>query len=291
MLGAVVCFGVMVLFVKLLREAGMSTPEVMAWRMAPGVPVAALLLWRRGRPWTSARPRELTGRVVFGGLAMGTYFWAIPHLSLFTNTSLALTQPVFVAMLAPLLLGERSTAATKAAFVLALGGTALVVVGRESGVATVGAVLPMVPIAVRLTSAVSSATAHIFIRRTTRVRADRPGDAPDTVVLHFAGWVSLACIVWGLATDQLHGLPDSLPSHHAVLYIVGMSGAGVAGQLMLSRAYARGRAPAVAVMGYVAIPMSLGLDAWVWNVGVQPFQLAGVVLTAGAGLLLLRRSA
>jgi S-adenosylmethionine uptake transporter len=287
MFGAVIAFGLMVLFVKLLREAGMSTGEVIVWRMGPGVPVAAWLLYRKGRSWRPTRPLQLLGRVAFGATAMTTYFWAIPQLSLFTNTSIALTQPIFVAALSPWLLRERASRAVGVAFMLALAGTGLVVSGRATDVQGWSFVLvvPLVPALVRLFSSASSATAHIFIRRTTR----EGGDPPDLVVLHFTGWVTLVSLLVGLGSGSLAGPPPSLGATTAFGYIAGMAGCGIAGQLMLSRAYARGRAPAVAVMGYVAIPLSLGLDALVWDVGVHPLQLVGVALTAIAGALLLFR--
>lgn len=287
MFGAVIAFGFMVLFVKLLREAGMSTTEVIVWRMGPGVPVAAWLLYRKGRSWRPRRPLQLLGRVTFGATAMTTYFWAIPQLSLFTNTSIALTQPIFVAMLSPWLLRERASRAVGLAFGLALVGTALVVAGRASDVSTwtFVAVVPLVPAAVRLFSSASSATAHIFIRRTTR----EDGDPPDAVVLHFTGWVTLVAFVVALVSGSFEGPPDALEPSVALGYIAGMAGCGIAGQLMLSRAYARGRAPAVAVMGYVAIPLSLGLDALVWGAHVHALQLVGVALTVCGGALLLFR--
>ena len=287
MFGAVIAFGLMVLFVKLLREAGMSTSEVIVWRMGPGVPVAAWLLHRKGKTWRPTRPAQLVGRVAFGAAAMTTYFWAIPQLSLFTNTSIALTQPVFVALLSPWLLRERASRVVGLAFLMALGGTALVVSGRAANVEAWSFVLvvPLVPAAVRLLSSASSATAHIFIRRTTR----DGGDPPDLVVLHFTGWVTLVALAVSSLSGALEGPPPSLGAGVAFGYIAGMAGSGIAGQLMLSRAYARGRAPAVAVMGYVAIPLSLGLDAVVWGVGVRPVQLVGVGLTVAAGALLLFR--
>ena len=287
MFGAVIAFGLMVLFVKLLREAGMSTTEVIVWRMGPGVPLAAWLLYRKGRSWKPRRPLQLLGRVAFGATAMTTYFWAIPQLSLFTNTSIALTQPVFVAMLSPWLLRERATRAVGFAFALALCGTALVVSGRASDISTwtFVAAVPLLPAAVRLGSSASSATAHIFIRRTTR----EGGDPPDLVVLHFTGWVTIVALIVGLAGGSLEGPPATLERSVAYGYIAAMAGCGIAGQLMLSRAYARGRAPAVAVMGYVAIPLSLGLDALVWGVGVHLLQVVGVALTVCGGALLLFR--
>ena len=290
MLGAVTAFGVMVLFVKLLREAGMSTPEVMAWRMAPGVPVIALLLRRRKRPFVPRRPGAVAARVVFGATAMGTYFWSIQHLSLFTNAALALTQPVFVALLAPRILGERPGRGVWLAFVLAAVGATLVVTHRPRVAMAVGAASLGVPALVRLASAGSSALAHIFIRRATHADAARSEpDAPDTVVLHFMGWVALAATVIGVADGAFRGPPPALSVSVTALYVTAMAVAGLGGQLMLSRAYARGRAPSVALMGYAAVPLSLVFDAFIWGVGIQPMQLVGAVITVGAGVMLLLR--
>lgn len=288
MFGAVIAFGLMVLFVKLLREAGMSTSEVIVWRMGPGIPVAAWLLYRKRRTWRPKRPRQLGARVAFGATAMTTYFWAIPQLSLFTNSAIALTQPIFVAMLSPWLLRERANRAVLVAFALALAGTSLVLspsLSRGLAWSSVAAI-PLVPALVRLVSSSSAATAHIFIRRTTR----DDGDLPDAVVLHFTGWVTLVALVVGLATGSLQGPPATLEAPLALGYLCGMAGCGIAGQLMLSRAYARGRAPGVAVVGYVAIPLSVGLDALVWDLGIHTQQVVGVGLTVcGGALLLVRR--
>ncbi|MEM6295127.1 MAG: DMT family transporter [Myxococcota bacterium] len=290
MLGAISAFGVMVLFVKLLREGGMSTAEVMAWRMGPGVPVIALLLARKGRSFRPRRPRMVAARVLFGGTAMATYFWSIQHLSLFTNAALALTQPVFVALLSPRLLGERPGRGVWFSFVLALLGAALVVLHRPNAGIAVGIAMVGAPALVRLGSAVSSALAHMFIRRATHAEAEASEpDAPDTVVLHFMGWVAVVATLIGLANGGFRAPPPGLSVATTAGYIVAMAGAGLAGQLMLSRAYAKGRAPAVALMGYAAVPLSLIFDAFVWSVTVNSMQLFGATVTIGAGLLLLLR--
>ena len=131
MLGAVACFVGMAAIVKLLRDAGMGTAQVMFWRMAPSLPV---VWWALRRRHVSLRPRQPTAialRCVFGGLAMAAYFWALSALSLLQHTVLYLAQPVFVAMLAPFFLRERLRGAAIVALALALSGAALAVVPDE----------------------------------------------------------------------------------------------------------------------------------------------------------------
>ncbi len=288
MLGAVACFAVMVMFVKLLREHGVGTLEVMTWRMAPGVPLVWWLLRRKQISVAPRRPVAIGLRTLFGGLAMGAYFWAVEDLSLFANTALQLTQPVFVALLAPALLGERLGRRSALALGLALAGACLVVFPARPSVAAVAVVAPFLPAAVRLFSSLCSALAHMFIRRATHLRfgIGEP-DAPDTVVLHFTTWVALVAGGAGLATGAFRGAPPGLDTATMAGWILGMAGTGVAGQLMLSRAYAQGRAPAVALMGYLALPISVLLDAVVWRMTTPIVPLIGAAIVMAAGLLLL----
>ena len=67
-----------------------------------------------------------------------------------------------------------------------------------------------------------------------------------------------------------------------------MAAAGVTGQLLMSRAYARSEAPAVAIVAYAAIPMSLGLDVAIWGAHASLSQAGGAVLMLVAGVLLVR---
>ena len=70
MLLATALFAGMGAFVKILREDGFSTLEVMVFRAAPGVPWLWWELRRRGvRLWPHA-PGVIFLRVLFGGTAM-----------------------------------------------------------------------------------------------------------------------------------------------------------------------------------------------------------------------------
>ena len=296
MLGAVTSFVLMVTLVKLVREAGLATLEVMVWRMAPGLPIVGFLLIRRGASFRPSRPIAIGARSLFGGLAMGTYFWAVESLTLFQNTVLQLSQPVFVALLAPFVLAERLRGAALLALLLALVGAAVVIAPGQLlwwRAIPLAAGIPLIPAAMRLLSAAFSALAHMTIRLATMAHSHGPtarghADPPELVVFHFSLWVALACTLGALGRGTEGFLPPSLPVGQSLGLLLGIAGSGVAGQLMLSRAYAATQAPTVAIVGYAAIPLSMVADALVWGSTVDAAGLLGALCMVGAGVLLAR---
>src|SRR5690606_38132388 len=126
---------------------------------------------RHGESRWPRRPGVVALRSVFGGLSMATYFWAVESLSLFQNTVFQLTQPVFVAVLSPMVLRERLRGAAVLALALGLAGALIVTVPpdallRGSLVAALVGV-SLLPAGVRLSSAIFSALAHLTIRMAT----------------------------------------------------------------------------------------------------------------------------
>lgn len=297
MLGSVVAFTVMGALVKDLREHGMGTFATIVWRTAPGLPFVALELHLRRLPWRPRRPRVVALRTVFGALAMTTNFWAVQALALVQHTVVHLLQPVAVAIFSPLLLGERLRGAAVAALLLALAGSLVVLVPPDwiAAGSLAGAVaMPLVPGLAGVSSAIFSALAHIQLRLATgtdvptRLDPGAPPDAPETVVLHFTLVVSILASGIGLALGEFSSLPVGLDLAATIGRVSAMALAGLAGQLMMSRAYARVEAPVVAIVAYAAIPLSAAIDAFVWGapvgvtayVGAAAMVLAGVVLSS-----------
>ena len=298
MLGSVLAFTVMGALVKDLREHGMGTFEVMVWRTAPGLPFVWLELRMRGLPLRPRRPRVVALRTAFGGLAMTTNFWAVQSLALVQHTVVHLVQPVFVAILSPVMLGERLRGAALASLWLALAGALVVLAPPElvsfsaarEGAVVLGAVaMPLVPGLVGLSSALFSAFAHIQLRLATgtdvptALDPGRPPDAPETVVFHFTLFVTVVGTAIGLSMGEFRSLPTGLDLGATTGRVAAMALAGLGGQLMMSRAYARAEAPVVAIVAYAAIPLSAAIDAFVWGspVGVTAYIGAGAMVLAG----------
>jgi drug/metabolite transporter (DMT)-like permease len=277
MVVATAAFVGMSIFVKVLRQAGFSTAEVIFFRTGPGL----LWLWYelRVRRRLDLRPhrRDLVYlRSLFGVAAMATSFFAVQALSLVQHNVLALLQPVFVALLAPLLLRERLHAIVLLSLVLAASGALLVIApGAEF------TVVPLVPALIGVASALLSALAHMMIRRTAA------SEHPEVVVFHFALHASLFGLLWSLGAGEL-GRLFALVSPATLLPLLGVAILGVLGQLAMTRAYGHAPATLVSIVAYVGIPMSLVADLLLWDAHAGLSAALGSLLMVAAGLLLAR---
>ncbi|MBC8074402.1 MAG: EamA family transporter [Deltaproteobacteria bacterium] len=299
MLGSVVAFAVMNAFVKDLRDHGFGTLEVMFWRSAPGLPLLWLELRLRGLPMGSRRRRVVALRTLFGCLAMATNFRAVRQLALVQHTIIHLTQPVLVAIVSPSLLRERLRGAAFVALLLALVGAIAVLLPPElllhagESVAIGAVAMPLVPGFIGLLSACASSLAHVMLRSATAEHGlgrdrETPADAPETVVLHFTAVVSIGSLALGLALGGFSGLPGGMSFGSAAWRVSAMAALGWLGQLMMSRAYARAEAPAIAVVAYAGIPVAALIDAWVWGAELGWSTLLGAAIMVTAGWLLAR---
>jgi len=279
MLAATAAFVAMSVCVKLLREAGLSTAEVIFFRTGPGL----LWLW-----WTlrvhhqSLRPvrRDLVYlRSVLGIAAMATSFYAVQSLTLVQHNVLGLLQPVFIALLAPLLLAEPMRRVVMAALVLAGGGALLVLApGADLGV------VPLLPACFGVASALLSAGAHMVIRRSMAT------ESAEVVVFHFAVHATVFGMLWGISQGDFFARIAEHVSGDTLITLLALSLFGVLGQLAMTRAYAHAPASLVAIVAYAGIPMSIAGDVLLWGAHPALASGFGVLSMIAAGFLLTRRS-
>ncbi len=275
MVVATAAFVGMSVCVKVLRQAGLSTAEVIFFRTGPGL----LWLWYelRVRRRLELRPvrRDLVYlRSLFGIGAMATSFFAVQALSLVQHNVLGLLQPVFVALLAPLLLRERMHALVLLSLVLAGGGALLVIAPGAEFTA-----VPLVPALLAIASALLSAFAHMMIRRTAA------SEHPEVVVFHFALHSTLFGLLWSVGAGEL-GRLFALVSATTLVPLAGIAVLGALGQLAMTRAYGHAPATLVSIVAYVGIPMSLVADLLFWDAHAGWSAALGSLLMVAAGLLL-----
>ena len=279
MLLATTCFVGMSAMVKVLREDGLTTSEVVFWRTAPGLAWVLIELRVRGQKlWPNdARPVLLRSFVGLG--AMVCHFYALRFLTLIENAVLGLLQPVFVAVLAPMMLAEHLQRRAVLALIVAVFAALVAIRPDQAGMPGKAALLP---IAVGALAALLSALAHVMVRKSIA------RDSPELVVFWFTLVVSASALVVGLVLgDFITGLPAGLELDEAIVKVGAMAALGLAGQLFMTRAYGRAAAPVVAMVAYASIPLSILLDlAW----GVEPGfdEAAGSLLMIVAGVLLVR---
>jgi drug/metabolite transporter (DMT)-like permease len=261
--------------VKVARVSGFDASEVMFYRTAPGLPLLWWILRRRGQGLKPAQPGNLLVRSLFGSVAMSTNFTSMRWLSLAQFSTLGLLQPVFVALASPLILHERVRARIWLAMAAAFAGALIMLLPALDQ-----RTLPLFAALLGLASALASAFAHIWVRKATEA------DPVERVVFHFAAWVSLGSLLFGLWRGSFRGAPAGVSALEMGLLIAGMSTFGTLGQVLMTRAHVFGEAATVSLVGYSNIALSMAVDLALWHVFPAPSALLGALLMIVAGVVL-----
>jgi drug/metabolite transporter (DMT)-like permease len=150
----------------LVRVAGTRLPsaQIVLARAAVSLVISFWMLRAAGvSPWGKNR-RTLALRGLFGFGGLNCFYWALVHLPLAEATVLQYTNPVFTALLAVPVLGERLRRRHLASVALSLAG--VVLVARPATLfGGAGAALPALPVAVALLGAALSAAAYVTVRK------------------------------------------------------------------------------------------------------------------------------
>jgi drug/metabolite transporter (DMT)-like permease len=278
MLSATVSFVAMQAVVKHARSAGLDPAAIMFLRTAPGLPVLWWILRRGGQGLAPDRPGDLFVRSLFGCVAMATNFTAMRYMTIGQFSTLQLSQPVFVALIAPVLLKERVRSATWLAIALAAAGA--VVLLRPQAQAS--AVAPWAG-ALGITSAIASALAMIWVRKATQA------DPAERVVFYFALWVSVVSLAAAWPAGSFTAFLSPAMLGRVLLWSVGMAGFGTLGQVFMTRAYTHGEATLVALVGYSGVPLSMLLDLVFFDVSPGQSPFLGAALMILAAIVIARR--
>lgn len=267
MFGAGVLFATMATFVGLAhhQDPGLSTLVSSAVRSGVNL-VALLLLARFDLPLLLGDGRRaLWVRGLLGGVSLISYFTALSRVGVGEAAFLNQTSAVWVAALAPRVLGEPTGRMTWLAVLGSLVGVALLGHPRDAEGDLLGRVGG-------LASGLFAAGAYVSIRRAGRT------NGPLTIVFYFTLVASLvsvsACLLAGV------GLPrDPL----VWLYLAGSGLAATFAQLVMTSAYRMGKAGPVAAAGALGPPLNV-LGGWLF-LGQVPDGMAwigmGVLLVSG----------
>ncbi|MBA2509904.1 MAG: EamA family transporter [Rubrobacteraceae bacterium] len=182
----------------MIRVAGAPALAVAFWRCALGVAIllpSALI--RRDR-----FPRGRTLYVgIASGVALGAHFgfWisSLDYTSVAASVVLVSNTPVFVAILAYLLFGEKTTPVSFAGILVALGGTA--VISQDGSVGSAALFGNALAIVGALTF-----TVYVLVGRSQRSAAEPVGVLPYSIVLYSAAALTLLPAAL-LSGDRLWG--------------------------------------------------------------------------------------
>ena len=261
----------------LARVASAHVPwaVVGATRAAVGAVVAIAVARVRG---TSARPKgtfSMWMRSVFGTLSMAFTFAALGSKTIPLGDAVTLinVSPVFLALLAPIVLRERAGRRVLLALPLALTGVVLVV---RPTVLFGGVARPEMigPAAIATTGALFSALAMLMLRR---VGAN---ETPEAISTHFsltaAG--SLGVLAFLTATP-------SPPSAADVGVMIGTGVCAGLAQLAMTRAYSLELAARVSPFGYLSVVASSLFGAALLGEKPDAVAVFGMVLVIAAGVV------
>jgi drug/metabolite transporter (DMT)-like permease len=246
MLGAVASFSLIAIAG---REASRVVPttELMFWRGLIGVVLLLAILLATGgtlRSTMSGQPKVQVGRSFIHFGAQFAWLYCLTLIPLAELFALEFTAPLWVAVLAPLLLGERLTAVRIAAAALGFVG-ALIVIQPGTTSLSLGAILA-------LASAVGFACNMMATKQLTKT------DTPLTMLIWLNGLqVILATpFIWNGVTHA-----DPLTWMWVVLVAI----LGLTAHYALTRAFALADAIIVAPMDFIRLPLIALVGAYLYG--------------------------
>ncbi|MBT5647798.1 MAG: DMT family transporter [Rhodospirillaceae bacterium] len=242
MLIAVTVWSAMMILVKALSTEYTSF-QILFIRTLFGLAILTPILWRNG--FSTLKTRRLPlhmSRAVFAYFGMLGLFIGLGSIPIAEVVSLSFTQPIFIFLLAAILLGEKLNARRVIAI---LGGFAGVLILLRPGFTEVGFGATVV-----LGGAIAYAFSNVCIKKLMTTE-----NVTSTTV-----WVNiLMCPLAGIPA-AFYWVTPTLPDL-ALLAGVGLT--GTTGIWFISRAYATAEMSAVVPFDFLRLPI-VAAAGWIW---------------------------
>jgi drug/metabolite transporter (DMT)-like permease len=252
-------------------QVEMNTFELMLYRSAIGWAVVVLVLalgtrgfgqLRTAHPWLHVK------RNLFHFTGQNLWFYAVTLIPLSQLAALEFTNPIWVAVLAPVLLAEPLTRTRLLAAVLGFAGV-VVVAEPGSGVLGIG-------------HAAALAAAVCFALNTIYTRQIMGFDS----VLCVLFWMTLSQAAMSLALALPGGIPAPSAATAPWLVVIGLT--GLSAHYALTSALGHAPASIVAPMEYFRLPVMALLGMWLYDEPLRATVFAGAALIIGGNLINLR---
>ncbi|MEO7826840.1 MAG: DMT family transporter [Allosphingosinicella sp.] len=250
-------------------------PAVAALRYAFGAAGLALYVaLSHGRAgFVMPRAGLQVGRGAAVALATLCFFLGVMAMPLADATAIQFTSPILTALLAPLVLGERTHRTTWIATLLAFAG--VLVVLRPN-------LLEIGPAALFPLGAAFGMSWLMMLNRMTA------GAAPVMVMQFLLAAVAAPLLVAAAILFHLAGYEAGWPAPEVVAKCLGVAVFATLGHTLIFAAVARASASLVAPMTYVQLLVAAALG-WLWfGDALDSATFAGAALIIGGGLLLWR---
>lgn len=270
MMGAVLSFCAMAVAGRALQDE-MNTFEIMLYRSLVGFAVVVPVLWRSGRGFdqlAAVHPGRHAARNVVHFTGQNLWFFAVAAIPLSQLVALEFTNPLWVALLAPVLLAEPLTRMRVLAAVVGFAGV-LIVAQPGQGVLEAGH-------AAALAAAVCFALNTIFTKRIMR----------DDTVLCVLFWMTLSQGVMSLVLALPGGIPWPSAATAPWIAVVGLT--GLSAHYCLTSALGHAPASIVAPMEFIRLPAIALIGAWLYGEPLRVAVLVGAAVIVAGNLINLR---
>ena len=276
---SVLLFVIMASFIK---AASVEVPpgEAVFFRSAFAVPVIVIWLASRGELRSGLKvvdPKAHFFRGMVGSMAMGMSFAGLAILPLYEVKAIQYAMPLFVVILAAIMLGETVRKVRLTAVGMGMIGVLIILWPRLTAF-TDDAWDPRLAFGamIVLTGSLCAAFAQIFVRRMV--------ETEKTAAIVF--WFSLTASGLSLLT-----LPFgwAIPSASAAAFLVGAGLAGGVGQILLTSAYRYADASIIAPFEYASMLFAVAIGYIIFDEIPTLAMLGGAALVIAAGVLIILR--
>ena len=252
----------------LIKGAGTGIPlaELVFLRCLLSIPILLLIIRVRKRPLMVQAKKTILLRSACGMTAMFGFFYALTHMPLADCIFIGRSQPLILSLLAPLLINEKTPRSAWVAIFTGIVGVFLIMrPGASWSLAAFAA----------LGAAFFSALAHIMVRRLNAT------DFPLVIVFNFTVVTALATGIWIIPRFVM-------PSAGLWPFIIGIALFASLGQMFMTLAYQRDRAPVVASSSYASVVLAVLYGYFFWGEIPGPTAWLGGGLIIFGGILLLK---
>lgn len=273
MIGAIVSFSTMAVAGRSLADTH-DTFEIMLFRSIIGVGVVLSIGGLAGTlsQIGIGRLRTHIARNIFHFAGQNLWFFAVAVAPLAQVIALEFTSPLWVAVLAPLFLGERLTLLRAVAALLGFAGVMLVAQPQSSGLSP--------GLLAAAASAVCFAVTAIFTKSLTRTES-------ITAILF---WLTLTQAVFGFVAVFVDG-QVVLPTSESLPWLLAVALAGLTAHFCLTRALTVAPAVIVMPMDFLRLPALALVGLMFYGEALTWLIVAGSALILTANFINIRSKA
>lgn len=267
MILAALSFSVMVIFVKVASK-NLSPMEVVFVRSILGTGAIALMIWKERASWLGQNQKIMVLRGIFGFGALAMHFYAIAKLNLATAVILNYTAPIFVAVFARLILGEKSSRIVNLAVVSSFIGLYLLASPQFEA--------KPVPFLIGVLSGIFAALAYVMIR------FGGENESPYTIIFYFT------------AISTIGSFPLMLPhvrwpNLNEWLALTGLSVGAFFGQVWLTKSIQRAPISLVLPFSYLTPVFAAMAGVFIWKEYLSAQSVVGGIVIILSGVVIYLR--